>query len=55
MGALTAANLARAGHEVTVWNRSPMKSAQSSLAVAVSQRVLAEGAEVVVTTLGRAP
>ncbi len=51
MGARMARNLARAGHDVTVWNRSPGPAAESGTAVAGTPRELAEGTEVVVTML----
>jgi len=55
MGAHMAANLVAAGHEVTVWNRSPRAAAQfaarTGAAVAETPRDLAAGAEVVVTML----
>ncbi len=54
MGSRMARNLARAGHEVSVWNRSP-GPAEAFVAeggrVAGTPRALAEGAEVVVTML----
>ena len=55
MGGHMAANLSAAGHDVTVWNRSPVAAARQAAAtgaaVALSPRALAEGAEVVVTML----
>jgi 3-hydroxyisobutyrate dehydrogenase len=59
MGAHMATNLVRAGHDVTVWNRSPRAAAEVSsdlgAAVAHSPRALAEGAEVVITMLADDP
>ena len=51
MGLRMARNLARGGHEVTVWNRSPGPSAAFGGAVVPTPRALAEGSEVVVTML----
>ncbi|QPZ91044.1 NAD(P)-dependent oxidoreductase [Thioclava electrotropha] len=55
MGAPMARNLIAAGHEVSVWNRSPERAEAFALetgaGVAATPRVLAEGAEVVVTML----
>lgn len=55
MGRHMAVNLAQAGHEVTVWNRSPGPAAQLADAIGVevasSPSALARGAEVVVTML----
>ncbi|RYG92842.1 NAD(P)-dependent oxidoreductase [Loktanella sp. IMCC34160] len=51
MGRHMAANLARAGHEVTVWNRSPEKAEGLGCAIAPTPRALADAAEVVVTML----
>ena len=59
MGAHMAENLMRAGHEVTVWNRSHGKAAdfaaRTGAAVAATPRALAEGAEAVVTMLADDP
>lgn len=46
MGQSMAANLAKAGHEVTVWNRTPGKLVEGA-AVAPSPAAAAQGAEVV--------
>ena len=46
MGQSMAANLAKAGHEVTVWNRTPGKLVEGA-AVAPTPAAAAEGAEVV--------
>lgn len=46
MGRPMAANLAKAGHEVTVWNRTPGKQVEGA-AVAASPAEAARGAEVV--------
>ena len=55
MGVHMARNLSRAGHEVTLWNRSPDKAralaAELNCAVADSPRALSNAAEVVVTML----
>jgi 3-hydroxyisobutyrate dehydrogenase-like beta-hydroxyacid dehydrogenase len=55
MGLPMAVNLVKAGHEVTVWNRTRSKAAEFSAAhgaTAVdSPREAAQGAEVVVTML----
>lgn len=55
MGAHMARNLSRAGHEVTLWNRSPGKAralaAELRCDVADSPRALSDGVEVVVTML----
>ena len=51
MGRHMAANLAIAGHEVTVWNRSPEKAEGLDCAIAPTPRALADAAEVVVTML----
>ncbi|ETX29394.1 6-phosphogluconate dehydrogenase [Roseivivax isoporae LMG 25204] len=59
MGAPMALNLVRAGHEVTVWNRSPDKSrafaAETGCAVAGTPRQLADATEAVVTMLADDP
>ena len=59
MGAHMAANLVAAGHEVTVWNRSPDKAealaARTGCAVAPTPRALTEQTEVVVTMLADDP
>jgi 3-hydroxyisobutyrate dehydrogenase-like beta-hydroxyacid dehydrogenase len=53
MGARMAANLARAGHELTVWNRTAAKAeawaAEHGGSVASSPRSAADGADAVVT------
>jgi 3-hydroxyisobutyrate dehydrogenase-like beta-hydroxyacid dehydrogenase len=46
MGQLMASNLAKAGHEVTVWNRTPGKLVEGA-AVAPTPAAAAQGAEVV--------
>ena len=46
MGRPMAANLVKAGHEVTVWNRTPGKRVEGAR-LAASPRAAAEGAEVV--------
>lgn len=54
MGTRMARNLARAGHEVSVWNRSPGPAeafAADCAGVAETPKALAEDAEVVVTML----
>ena len=51
MGAQMARNLARAGHDVTVWNRSSGPAAAFGDKVANTPRALAEETEVVVTML----
>lgn len=54
MGSRMAANLARAGHGVRVWNRTPEKAAvlaESGCSLAASPRRAAEGAEAVFTML----
>jgi 3-hydroxyisobutyrate dehydrogenase len=54
MGAPMARHLAQAGHDVTVWNRSPEKAqplAEHGARVAGDARAAVEGAEVVVTML----
>ena len=59
MGAHMARNLSRAGHQMTVWNRSPDKAealaAELGFAVANSPRALSNAAEVVVTMLADDP
>lgn len=59
MGAHMAANLAAAGHQVTVWNRSPLPAARlaarTGVAVAETPRILAEKAEIVLTMLADDP
>lgn len=58
MGAPMALNLARAGHEVTVWNRSAAKAeslADAGLAVAARAAGAVEGAEAVVSMLSDGP
>ncbi len=59
MGAPMAANLAAAGHAVTVWNRSPGKAAafrdRTGCAVAATPKALADATEVVVTMLADDP
>ena len=47
MGRSMAANLAKAGHEVTVWNRTPGKEAVEGARVATSPADAARGAEVI--------
>lgn len=54
MGAAIAANLVRAGHEVTVWNRSASKAqplTEAGAVLARSPREAAAGREVVITML----
>ncbi|PQO22265.1 NAD(P)-dependent oxidoreductase [Rhodobacteraceae bacterium WD3A24] len=55
MGAHMARNLSRAGHEVTLWNRTAAKAGELGgeigCAVAATPRELGQGAEVVVTML----
>jgi 3-hydroxyisobutyrate dehydrogenase/glyoxylate/succinic semialdehyde reductase len=54
MGSRMAANLAKAGHKVRVWNRTPERAAalvESGCSLAASPRLAAEGAEVVFTML----
>lgn len=55
MGAPMARNLARAGHALVLWNRSPEKAAalasEIGAALAETPRALAEDAEVIVTML----
>jgi len=54
MGSRMAANLAKAGHKVRVWNRTPEKAAalaEFGCSLAASPRGSAEGAEVVFTML----
>jgi 3-hydroxyisobutyrate dehydrogenase/glyoxylate/succinic semialdehyde reductase len=54
MGSRMAANLARAGHAVRVWNRSPEKSAalaEAGCILAASPRRAVEGVQVVFTML----
>ncbi len=54
MGARMATNLARAGHDLTVWNRSPGRAAALAAAgarQADSPRAAARGAEIVVSML----
>src|SRR6478752_2440754 len=46
MGQAMATNLAKAGHEVTVWNRTPGKLVEGA-AVAPTPAAAAQGAEVV--------
>lgn len=59
MGAHMAGNLVAAGHDVTVWNRSPDKAralaARTGCAVADSPAALTQAAEVVVTMLADDP
>jgi len=54
MGSRMAANLAKAGHAVTVWNRDPAKAmplAASGLAVAATPRAAATGADCAIAML----
>jgi 3-hydroxyisobutyrate dehydrogenase-like beta-hydroxyacid dehydrogenase len=54
MGAAIAANLRKAGHEVSVWNRTPSKAAplvQSGASLARTPRDAAAGSEIVFTML----
>jgi len=51
MGAPMARNLAQAGHEVRVWNRTRQKAEGLGAAVAGSPAEAADGAEVVITML----
>ncbi|MBF9031442.1 NAD-binding protein [Rhodobacterales bacterium HKCCE3408] len=59
MGAHMARNLSRAGHDLTLWNRTPDKArtlaAELGCAVADSPRALSDAAEVVVTMLADDP
>ena len=55
MGAPMARNLARAGHDVRVWNRSAHKAEGLGATVAASPAEAAEGAEVVLTMLADGP
>jgi 3-hydroxyisobutyrate dehydrogenase len=59
MGAPMAVNLARAGHDVTVWNRSPGPAQRladmAGVRVADTPHALADGAEVVLTMLADDP
>src|SRR2546423_2865441 len=59
MGSLQAAHLARAGHELTVWNRTRAKAdawaAEHGAAVADSPREAAANAEVLFTMLVDGP
>ncbi|MDP4991396.1 MAG: NAD(P)-binding domain-containing protein, partial [Marivita lacus] len=59
MGAHMAANLVAAGHQVTVWNRSPEKARaladQTGCAVAATPADLTNASEVVVTMLADDP
>jgi 3-hydroxyisobutyrate dehydrogenase len=55
MGAPMARNLASAGHEVTVWNRTRAKAEGLGATVADSPAAAVEGAEVVVTMLADGP
>jgi 3-hydroxyisobutyrate dehydrogenase-like beta-hydroxyacid dehydrogenase len=59
MGVRMAANLAAAGHEVTVWNRSPGKAEalarETGCAVAPTPKALVEVCEVVITMLADDP
>ena len=55
MGAPMARNLAGAGHEVTVWNRTREKAEGLGANVAGSPPEAVEGAEVVVTMLADGP
>ncbi|SDL49823.1 NAD(P)-binding domain-containing protein [Aliiruegeria lutimaris] len=59
MGANMARNLSRAGHDVTLWNRSPGKAqvlaAELGCTVADSPLALSNAAEVVVTMLADDP
>jgi 3-hydroxyisobutyrate dehydrogenase-like beta-hydroxyacid dehydrogenase len=55
MGSGIAANLVRAGHEVTVWNRSAQKAEQlvaQGAALASTPKAAASGRELVMTMLG---
>jgi 3-hydroxyisobutyrate dehydrogenase-like beta-hydroxyacid dehydrogenase len=47
MGHAMATNLAKAGHEITVWNRTPGKLVEGAAAVAPTPAAAAQGAEVV--------
>jgi 3-hydroxyisobutyrate dehydrogenase len=55
MGAPMARNLASAGHDVTVWNRTRSKAEGLGAAVADSPAAAVEGAELVVTMLSDGP
>lgn len=52
MGAPLAGHLARAGHDVTVYNRTRAKAAATGLAVAETPAAAAAGADAVVTCVG---
>jgi 3-hydroxyisobutyrate dehydrogenase len=52
MGAPMAGHLARAGHDVTVYNRTRAKAAATGLPVADTPAAAAEGADAVVTCVG---
>ncbi|WP_085808610.1 NAD(P)-dependent oxidoreductase [Sphingomonas sp. TZW2008] len=52
MGAPMAGHLARAGHDVTVYNRTRAKAEATGLAVAVTPAEAATGADAVVTCVG---
>ena len=54
MGGPMARNLARAGHEVTAWNRTPSKAEGLGATVARSPAEAVEGAEFVITMLADA-
>jgi 3-hydroxyisobutyrate dehydrogenase len=55
MGGPMARNLAAAGHDVTVWNRTPEKANGLGATVADSPEAALEGAEVVITMLADGP
>lgn len=59
MGAHMARNLARSGHDLTLWNRTPAKAlalaSELNCAVADSPRALSDAADVVVTMLADDP
>lgn len=59
MGGHMARNLVRAGHEVTLWNRSSDKAealaAETGAAVAATPAALADGSDIVVTMLADDP
>jgi len=55
MGRHMAANLAAAGHEVTVWNRSPGKAGGLGCAIAPTPKALSAATDVVVTMLADDP
>ena len=55
MGGPMARNLVAAGHDVTVWNRTPEKANGLGATVADSPGAAVDGAEVVITMLADGP